>query len=227
MIDGTPMFRMRRIEEPALAPDFSNLGTINLPMFKQALAGPTGVEVRKQAIGALRMHQQTGTGVTVEKLPTPLHQSGLECQTMALLNGIQAWKGRESVASLVPQVTQIRRRAEQLERARGSEVGANNILATAEILEEMGLLLSEGEEGNPIQIAQQLFTRNRFLGIANTDNFHAYTLVPLQASEDPNTFVLKIDSLGGRLETLSPEQFLNITLSKQPLIENQVIYTVV
>jgi hypothetical protein len=210
---------------PTLAGNFSNLDAISGPVFRHALAGINGTEVRRETVTALMQLQQTGTGINSNLLPPPLLQSDLECQTMALLNGIQAWGGRERVADLIPQIPEIHQRADNIVRHRGYEDGRFYMTVVDEILEDRGLLQYMGEGENPVDVARQLFEGNRFLGVASEKAFHAYTILPLEKSDNPLAFALKIDSLDGQA-LISPEGFLNLVVSK-PENENRIVYLVI
>lgn len=223
-IQFRPIFNIRRVETVDLKSDLSNLGDLPLIKFSQALQGPQRDEVLYHAIQAVTRAAETGLGVRANDLPTPLHQSALECQTMALLNGIQAWEGFERVRDLTPRISEIRRRA--VESRQGDPDAMYSMVAVDEVLTEMGLIRAIGSAGNPIQVARQLFAGHRFLGVASTDTFHAYAVVPLQADPNSQAFGLKIDSLGGRTELLTPADFINL-VAQRPLNENQIVYQAV
>ncbi len=214
---------IRQLEDPGLNPDLSNLKDLSLARFRQALQGPHGEIVESTTLEVLKLLQKNGRGVARESLPVPLRKEGLECQTMTLLNGIQAWQGRGSIESLIPRLPHIRQRAHENEARRGFPQGEMMMLAVDEILQEEGYLGDAFRDRNPLQIAGLLFTTPSFLGIASPDNFHAYTVVPLQASANPAEFAERIDSRRGGGSTLSPAQFLDLTINKNPR-ENHVVY---
>lgn len=213
----------KAVAEEDLKPDLSNLDSISSNMLAQALQGRQREIILQRVNDALLLVAAQGTGVIVESLPQALRQLELECQTMALLNGIQAWEGRARVANLIPQIPEIRSMA--MAKRAGDPTGEYSMTAVDEVLTEMGFLKTIRTPANPIQLARQLFTDHRFLGVANTDAFHAYTVLPLQRSDNPQAFALRLDSLDGRTDTLSSNDFLKIVLAKQEN-ENQQIYQV-
>lgn len=222
--EGRIKFKISRVATPDLAPDFSNLDVIPQVKFRQALQGPRAEEIVKRTIAALQQVATQGTGVDPEALPAPLRQTGLECQTMALLNGIQAWEGYDRVRDLIPKIPDIRRQA--VVARVGDPSGKYSMLAIDEVLAKLGLLHALNTSTNPIQAARQLFTDHRFLGVGSTNTFHAYTVLPQQHTPDnPRAFALKVDSLGGRTTLVSPIEFLRLIIEK-PIDENQVIYQV-
>lgn len=216
----------KRVATSDLKPDLSNLGDITLAKLREALQGSQSEQIIQRAIEELQEIARQGTGV-VAKLPSsPLHQSGLECQTMALLNGIQTWEGFDRVRDLIPQIPEIRGRA--MAARHGDRKGIYSMLATGEVFNEMGLLhavSAVNRPSNPIQAARQLFVDHRFLGVGSDEHFHAYAVLPLQYTSDSQEFALKVDSSGGRVDTLSVKGFLDIILER-PYTENQVIYQV-
>jgi hypothetical protein len=89
---GLPRLALHDITEaaPTLKPDLSNLAEIDLATFKDALAGPQREAIIRRTIDFLRGISERGTGIDIDRLRQPLTQSGPECQTMAILNGMQA-----------------------------------------------------------------------------------------------------------------------------------------
>ncbi len=83
-------FTIRRIEPEKLNPDYSNLGDIIIPELQKYLTGPNRAEIRVKLEEMSLRTAQKGYGITADTVPKPYTQSGLECQTMALINGINS-----------------------------------------------------------------------------------------------------------------------------------------
>jgi hypothetical protein len=220
---GIPGITLRREASIPLKADFSNLDTVNLVAFRQALKSSRKDQVLAESLSALRQIAGKGTGVTPETLPSALAQSGPECQTYALLNGIQAWEGKGRVQDVIPRIPEIRQRS--VAASHGDLEAAYEMHRVQEVLKEMGLLKSLGEPNNPITAARALFTDHRFIGVSDPTLWHAYTILPISPAfhQPGQDFALLVDSLGGTTTPLSARGFLDVLTSKQ-LNETQIIY---
>ncbi len=63
------------------------------------------------------------------------------------------------------------------------------------------------------------------MAISNSDSFHVTTILPLTGATDLS-FVARLDSLGGHVEILGVERFLEILLAKKHGLDAHHIYEV-
>ncbi len=131
-----------------------------------------------------------------------LRQTGLECQTLCLLNGIQAIKGEDAIRGL--DVTSIRRNL----------TNQFSINQAASYLKSVGYIQEIEADTNPLAIIHSLYHEDAFLGICDERQFHAYTILTVK-HPTAERFALRLDSLGGRQEYLPFESFVNELLDRR------------
>lgn|SRR3989338_244973 len=214
--------QIRRIEPEKLNTDYSNLGDIILSELKKHLAGSNGNKIRAKLEEMTLAAGQRGHGVSADEIPTPYTQSGLECQTMALINGVNSVDGRKylvgkDISSLVGK---LRARAIQEGHSAYTMVWIEQYFPSEGIpLQPMPAPL------NPIKLAESLFQDNTFLGISDAAKWHATSLVPL-SNPTKVSFAVKLDSLGGRKSIIGVTQYVDMLLSMNPQNDNYRLYQV-
>ncbi len=223
---------IRPVSDPQLSADLSNLDLIRLPAVKKELSGERAQLVRASLIQQMLDVVGHG-GVDRNNLPTPIIQSGFQCQTCALLNGIQAVASHEKITTLAQQIDQLRDRAVGTSGAFSVTTGESVVSqetrfsmdAVAQVLKRDGIISIISCSGtNPIQVIRELFTPLSFLGVSDASSWHAFAVVPLK---DPtqHALAIKIDSLGGRQTVLSAEQFLDLIVRRE-VEDHHAIYRV-
>lgn len=197
----------------------ANLDEATMSATREAINGNQAGVVRETLLEKMLTAARNGVGgIDPTKSPRPLSQSGLECQTMALLNGIQEFAGVERVQSLnandLRLVAQIKGR------------DPYSMIAIGDVLMERGELKYLGAIRNPIQTTKTLFAeKGRFLGVLQNQHWHVRTVVPIQ-NPTRQQFVKMLDSLGGKEEIWSQDQFLDLLLQQDPVSDNFNIYEV-
>jgi hypothetical protein len=130
---------------------------------------------------------------------------------------------------LLNQIPQLRAEARALRQ--GQKYGEYSPSAVGQVLAKRGLIINRSAlalNENPLQIADALFNRGRFLVLAGGEGWHAYTVLPAQQDPYKDTrhqdFMVELDSLGGTVRRLGPEAFLQLTLA-QPYDERLIFET--
>lgn len=214
-------FKISRVDRPTLRSDLSNIAEVATVDLRQAIVLDGGQAVRQRLVSDMVQAFNQGNGIDATTLPEPLVQLGLECQTMALLNGTQAWRGKDTVRPFVARIPDIRRKALahsgfSLDGSKAPDDSAiYSMRAVGEVLEEEGLLSPHRMATNPVQVARQLSKNDTFLGVSKDDRFHAFTVVPVKGATAEKVAWM-IDSLGGRQRYLSANELLNMVLGQQP-----------
>lgn len=185
------------------------------------LSGSQSLQIKNYLKDQMRIIA-TGPGGVIncgEWLPEVLSQKGLECQTLTLLNGIQAIGGKQSIAGLDP--NELRREALKF-----SSTGSLSMMDIAYVLQEKNKLIMKGMFPNPLQELESLyFSERRFLGRAESSAFHIYCLLPVKNPTDER-FILKVDSLGGKQEYLSMDDFFEMIFNRNPFTTLHSIFEV-
>jgi hypothetical protein len=210
-------FQVKKLAELPLRPDLSNLSEIRLPALKEALVGSDRGNIFNKLLESMVAEARKGFGIAEELIPNPLMQEELECQTLALINGIYAVTNDGKMAkSLFDQIPRIRAAADKI-----SEDGGDKIVAVAQCLFEQKVLQPLSPQINPIATTIRLFSQRCFYGVAMDE--HAFCCIPL-ARATLDRFVVKLDSRYGK-EILSAREFAEIALAAG-WDNNQNIYQV-
>ena len=177
--------------------------------YRSILSGPQSLRVKNYLKD--QMHTiATGPGGVIncgEWLPEVLSQRGLECQTLTLLNGIQAIGGKQAIEGLDPD--ELRREAQEF-----SSSGSFSMMDIGYVLQGKNKVIVKGMFSNPLQELESLyFSERRFLGRAEGSAFHIYCLLPVKNPADER-FILKVDSLGGKQEYLSIDDFFEMMFGR-------------
>ncbi|HTE22240.1 MAG TPA: hypothetical protein VK674_04335 [Candidatus Limnocylindria bacterium] len=145
--------------------------------------------------------------------PGPLKQSGLTCQTVALINGIRAWQAVES-PDQVWNPTQRDVEAMRQEADKLATLGAETTSIVARVLEGQGLLHTHATgtgAGNPIQHAG-VMKESGFVVVTNEETSHSYTITPnLPGFGGPYGAAdfLRLDSYGPRQDPMTAAEFID------------------
>lgn len=223
---------LKRLAEEPLRPDLSNIERISYAVAGAELLGARSSVVREALISKMVEIGNAGHGVNPDRLPPPLSQSGPNCQTFALLNGIQAVAGSAALGNLPSEVEDLRRRSRQFETAvthapRGFEADNDGLSmsAIAEVLVGDGVLVRKNTRGyGPLATVKELFSPDMFLGYANNSQmFHAVAVVGL-AKPTRDRFAVSINSLGGRQHFMSADNVLDMLMSTNILLDHQMLF---
>lgn len=185
---------------------------------------------------------QSGQGVALREIPEPITQRGLECQTMAIINGIRAVGEEKKLASISSDirglVTQVRVRIQQaglrgetgsFDIDTGSTVDTQAHFSMSNVaieLPRLGVPLRRlTTADNPLKLARDLFRPKRFMGISKGNAWHATSIIPL-AEASPEQFVVELDSLRGTKRVMSLQEFLQLTVNKDSFRDNFEIYEI-
>lgn len=235
--------QLKRVPATQLADDLSNLEEIRLTKLREALNSPRQEEIVIKIMQDMLIAGQSGQGVRFDEIPAPLVQSGLECQIMAILNGMRAIGKENLITELFLDVrtaiSQIRRKVQAdglagktgaFDLDTGSTIDANAHFSMPSMATEIARcgipLIRRRAPGNPIELAKGLFQPNRFMGAGIDRTWHAKTIVPLTPAT-PEQFMAELDSLGRGKRCMSIEEFLRFTLRKDEISDCFEIYEVI
>lgn len=233
--------RFTRLNDPELLPDFSNLGEVSLTTLKAALNNDSTREVLSQLKDQILRSAKNGVGVNSEQIPEPLEQSELECQTMAIINGCRtvvdgdtSEKISRGASSIVENVRKLTRSAAlsgnttSVDLIGGTTVDQQahyRMGQVAEKFKDVGISLEFSHSNlNPIKLAERLFQEKTFLGVSQSDKFHAFCVVPLNNPTE-DEFAVLLDSIGPKKQTLTIDDFIKLVLEKK-LTDNHYLFRV-
>ena len=149
---------------------------------------------------------------------------------MAIINGIRSVGGGEylevfgdNIADIVEcireRVRQVGLKGEvgSLEVQTGSAISSDAHFAMGSVARQfpnMGIPLNTiTDEENPIKQVKSLFNPMRFMGVVESDRFHATSVIPLRGASG-NRFAVGLDSLSPRKNVLSVDDFIAMSEKK-------------
>jgi hypothetical protein len=220
----------REIRSPDLLSDLSNLSEIDLASLLRELKGPRQREILAKLLQELLAVARAGKGVQYAEIPPPFKQVGLECQTMALINGLVAiGEGnhlsaissdiRKLVESIRTAVQQVGLRGEtgSYDPTRESSVNTDahfSMTTVASQLPKLGIPLRRQQAAdNPIKLTRELFVPRHFMGVGKADAWHGKAVVPL-AGATSEQFAAELDSLTGTKRVIGVQEFMLLTLNR-------------